>query len=178
MKSNKYIWFTFLSLSTISYPTPKALYIWFSFWIKMNFQQWGEWENGCPLPDRLVQLPDCDEQSNCGHLGHGQPVAVNRQILRHTFSLHPHLEPGCDDTRLVLKIQQPVVISRTRSSNFYLSVYLWGLIQPAFGKEWCNFPPPSLSVQGQPLFYECTPWSGCVNLYKTEDSGSQSRNPP
>lgn len=26
----------------------------------------------------------------------------------------------------------------------YLSAYLWGPIQPAFGKEWCNFPPPSV----------------------------------
>lgn len=35
-----------------------------------------------------------------------------------------------------------------------------------------------LSVPGQPLFYECTPGFGFVNLSKQRDSGPQSKHPP
>lgn len=138
----------------------------------------GEWENRHSLTDRPVQLPDCEELVLLWAL---QDMANPKWFIGRssaTLSLCPHWNQDVVDTRQMLKIQQPAVTSRTLSFNFYLSACLWGLIQPAFGKEWYNFPPLSLSVQGQPLSYECTPWSGFVNLYKRRGSGSQNRNPP
>lgn len=105
----------------------------------------------------FVQLPDCEDQSHSGHLGTRlNPRGSQAGPLSHTLSAST-LGARMQWYKAGAQIQQPVVTSRTRSSNSYLSAYLRGLIQPAFGKEWCNFLPPSLSVQGQPLSYECTP---------------------
>lgn len=96
-----------LSLSKISYSTPKALYIWFLFWIKMDFREWEEQDERTDVPSQtdLCSCQAVKTQSCSGSRRAWLPQGVCRQILRHTsHSLSAStLEPGHGETRLVLK---------------------------------------------------------------------------
>lgn len=179
MKSNKYIWFS-LCLTYVQFHILHPKLYTFGFYSESKCISGNEESERTNIPS-LTDLCSCQTEELVP-LGApwgmaDEPRWFQADPLSHSLSVST-LEPGCGWYRA--DTQNPTTCSHLQDtgSNFYLRACQGGLSQPAFGKEEHNFPPLSLSVRGQPLFYECTPGFGFVNLYKKKDSGSQNKHPP
>lgn len=106
MKSNKYIWFSLCFKSKYNFISYTQSSIHLVFVLNQNefpTVRRGEWENGCPLPDRLRAA---------ARLWRPVPLWAPWDTAKPTWftgrssvthSPCPHLEPGYNGTRLVLK---------------------------------------------------------------------------